>query len=39
MMLAGLPVTVHAVEQLADLVRDAGADDLADASRVRSKRR
>jgi hypothetical protein len=30
MMLAGLPVPDYAVEELADLVRAAGADDLAD---------
>jgi hypothetical protein len=30
MMLAGLPVPVDAVEELAGLVRAAGADDLAD---------
>ena len=29
-MLAGLPVPIYAVHELADLVRDAGADDLAD---------
>ena len=29
-MLAGLPVPDHAVEGLAELVRAAGADDLAD---------
>ncbi len=30
MTLAGLPVPTDAVDELADLVRDAGADDLAD---------
>ena len=30
MMLAGLPVPDHAVEELAAIVRAAGADDLAD---------
>ena len=30
MMLAGLPVPNDAVHEAADLVRDAGADDLAD---------
>ena len=30
MMLAGLPVPDHAVEDLAELVRAAGADNLAD---------
>lgn len=30
MMLAGLPVTAAAVEELAALVRNAGGDDLAD---------
>ena len=30
MMLAGLPVPIDAVEDLAELVRAAGADDLAD---------
>jgi hypothetical protein len=29
-MLASLPVPADAVDELADLVRDAGADDLAD---------
>ena len=29
-MLAGLPVLADAVDELAALVRDAGADDLAD---------
>ena len=36
MMLAGLPVPADAVEDLADRVRDAGADDLADGSSVLS---
>ena len=30
MMLAGLPVSDHAVADLAELVRGAGAEDLAD---------
>ena len=30
MMLSGLPVPGEAVAELADLVRDAGADELAD---------
>jgi hypothetical protein len=30
MMLAGLPVPAEAVDELAGLVREAGADDLAD---------
>ena len=29
MMLAGLPVPINAVDELAVLVHDAGADDLA----------